>query len=1437
MAKFGTFKFGIEKFGTYTSSGGPGPLRPRLGDGFFSSRPYIKRNGAAAKRFAVGETLFTPTVGNLILGADMTTQALKDAVERQISNFDLKFYIQDEAAAWVDFTDRMEWRGKNQLRKIGQLSYTAERRVGALRQTISNVTLDNSDHFWDKPFPPNLKATLNSDLEFLDDASSTASWNASTNGQTTIIFRHKAMLRASYVVNSTGDTESITLGIFLVEDISTNSESTMATLSLVPLANTLINSPADRVKAGLSWYSNRPPKFLVEQLLEEHFLSSTGSLPTTFDIENLIDIEVPLSGTNAWVSSHFGRPPERLIKNADISAGTITWNSDEPRTAKALGQWEYGQSSDTKGTVTLTPGSAVVTGASTVWSSGIQPPRVGDAFIVPKEYYSGDGGSTLDNHGKFTIASIDSDTQITLDQVLQGSAAEATITYSIIRIYVGVGSGLYEYNPATDTYQELTTGDDDLGSSYTIFRIWHNTNADVTSGNEATLTSYPMWGAGISDPTGTRTSTLKIFRFKWDSLAADFEVTSTITGVELCHTVHRNSTTVDGDEWIGASSVPSPDVEMAPITLPYDQYVVSVDGSVVDLDAGTSFTNKTTFSSVERDDVSSTVLEKGYWTARRTLPSGVDFRSSVGQTGLLLYDDSFSPSGAVIYVKPQTVSSDYYPYNYYFTDLSDASETQIDSGASTDLTTYTDYIPTAGCMRSGVMFVGATKFNQTAREAQSVIIKVDSITGAPTTNLIHDDTGGSPDNLVFLEMYAHADIPNVYASTLQMDYVLSETNKKTTAASKHALYWWINTLVVAGTKAPSYYSNNMIQGLHHYDNDSGGSGSQEIRWMTSPGGIMHSFDDGTNDITAVPEKHSALTTRPAIVDDEYLSTNLIFSPSTMEAYWITGTEPQTNIISLSEGKRYLSKWSSSIPLRVELADFNGMTQWQAIKSIAEISDAVFGFMPDGNFFFKRRPTHASSSYSFTNTGQDRLFSIQKGTGYGDIVNESSRLPSFAGLSDIDISIQLAPNSKYGKASEDERHTVDGLQRDLDAKVIRLVCIQGGRTATGLDTEVEAEFTYIVSRSTTQTTLDTAYVAGDEWVYISDVDDVVYGTSIDISGVDGSDNEVTATGRVGNQLAYSGVGLTVNTTGGINDVTSEIEVNIADITIGADNGYTLQSGDILLIADIANEQKWEYVQVLYTEAQKLHVVRGIGGNQIGAVSHAINDNIYLIRNATQVFTYATLDAVNGYAVGDRINLDHPGNGDSSDTYLQDPNTTSDNDPTQSKRRVWHPIDGKFAFIGGENTPYSTNMALKFDFSGTSRSDEPKFTKGDLIRIKTDGLVLQENSSARKLAQDMSSRKTWGRRDSKDQQGNKFYNEHTALWAALREVSDKKDPKYEFTITTLLTPWLSLLDVVDVQDPNVLPNSTQRKEACYIESISFPSNMAGLQTVTLKAINAY
>ena len=235
-----------------------------------------------------------------------------------------------------------------------------------------------------------------------------------------------------------------------------------------------------------------------------------------------------------------------------------------------------------------------------------------------------------------------------------------------------------------------------------------------------------------------------------------------------------------------------------------------------------------------------------------------------------------------------------------------------------------------------------------------------------------------------------------------------------------------------------------------------------------------------------------------------------------------------------------------------------------------------------------------------------------------------------------------------------------------------------------------------------------------------------------------------------------------------------------------------------------------------------------------MSHPQGSKFVLIRNGFDVFLNSYLHVNHNFVVGDSVTLDHKDTGKDSMSFLK--NSIDNSSALPSETQLFIPIRNTHVAIGGKNTPHSTNVSLKLEYTG-SRSDEPDFSVGDVIRIKCPGFVLEPHSESIKIAKNITSINKWKKRENKAGKENKYIDDSKALWLVNREVKEDANPKFTYSLQTTLTPWLSMLDVVKVQDEYLNPNSLAHEEVGYISTISYDLNTRGLQTITVRGILPY
>lgn len=1447
MPQIGLYREGLERFGPYWENAVNYNVSRALGDGGSTRENRFRVAGKtviihkANSGYAELQAYLVAAGYSPHYGTDMgISRALKDALEENLTSWELKFYIQDKNSNWVDFTDRANWRGKNQLRKVGSITYSGERGYGGLTQKVNEVVLDNTDGFWDKPFPTTLKASMDSQKRQLS-SDTTASFDTSTGGLESSIYRKKACIRAHFQTINTDVPSVVTIGTFLVDEMMTDSTDQSATLRLMPLSDPLIESNAETVKSGGNFYANRSVKFLVQELLKKSGYKDTssdgaGQVPVDYDIDDIGSLSVPFTGTSRWISSSFGRPPENTLRNG---ATRTTWE-DTTGICKAMCMWEY-----TTGTVSLTPGSAIITGSSTSWStSGGNGLRVGDAFVVQASFSTGDGGVTTIDHFKAQVLTVDSTTQITLDRPVTGTVVESSIKYSIQRIYMGVGPSLYEYNVASDSYVELTTSNALIGTSYHIKKIWFNT-ADTT---------YPIWGVALSNISDTEyTQSMKIFRFRWNSNVADVDIwgpsssdpfTTGVYSGEFSHRLGRRENFVTAGTQvriIGAPNGTHVNDEQAPLYSPYSQTIVnaSTAGAGRDIRVYDQAGWDDAAVSGDADDyyerAKSVKVNTGWYgiaDENIVLDDSIEYlvaRHSYGQTGAITFVPGYGTKGAIFFPKYYTVyvtgaagTSHYLSHRYYFIDLAQTEGSAVISSYMVDgtghLATYAAYEPMATCVVGSSVYLCVHGFNNTtSRTNPSAILKIAALSTTPTVTRTYYET--TSQSRLFTEIVGTSSY--LFVAGIDLDS-LTEASMST---AQFAKLWVLDaTATVDATITEKTSSRYLFEGLSILDLNTSGSATYKCFYLQGSQGCIKYV----NHSTAASETPTIAYPRPAIsADGHCMVGTMIKSNNSKELYWISAPVPQQNTSGSDiSGKFYLSKWSTSYAVRVELADFTGINCFDGIRYCSDLADARFGFTPEATFYFKSRPKSQTSAYTLTNIGQNRLVSMSKSRGQDQIINYSTRTPSRVTLGDISVGVELTPNSKYSK--DETTYEFAATQTNLRARSIRLVCVVPGPPIIG--DVAGCRFKYNVIRKTIETQITQTYNANDKWFYVDDGTDVVYGTIAKINGIDVNGNEITSTGKVG---------FSATVTGGFPVVVNAFGVNESIITTsetvdsGLENGYSLQIGDILLIANMSLESSWEYVQVYQINSDNVYVNRGVV-DDYPAIDHDDGEQVFLIRNGNQLFTDVnnTLDTDSGYSIGDSIALDHPKSNVWSDQYVKDDNDSTPESSTTTD--LWKPLSlGTFYPIGANGSATGVNLKLSYD--SEVASEWPQFSIGDIIRIDAPGLVLSQDPGSGQIAKDAASINRWQKRENQD--NNPFMNYLQAQWAALRDIQEYAEPRYTLNVQSILVPWLNPLDIVEVQDELMFPASFGRKEFCWISSMTFDLSVAGAMQLTLRGVNNF
>jgi len=177
--------------------------------------------------------------------------------------------LKDDGTTWLDLTDMVS---SDRLASLPGLTNRQERSLGSAEVSLSTLRMDNADRFWDKVPPAGITTWL------------------------------RRRIRASLLTGAGIQP----LGIWIIDDLETASDDTLATLTLVTLSKRLFDKQADRVKNGRDWYTNRPIGWLVREALAQEFTrAEIQSWPNV-----LTRYQIPLGDPTKRALSTYGRPPE-----------------------------------------------------------------------------------------------------------------------------------------------------------------------------------------------------------------------------------------------------------------------------------------------------------------------------------------------------------------------------------------------------------------------------------------------------------------------------------------------------------------------------------------------------------------------------------------------------------------------------------------------------------------------------------------------------------------------------------------------------------------------------------------------------------------------------------------------------------------------------------------------------------------------------------------------------------------------------------------------------------------------------------------------------------------------------------------------------------------------------------------------------------------------
>jgi len=213
----------------------------------------------------------------------------------------------------------------------------------------------------------------------------------------------------------------------------------------------------------------------------------------------------------------------------------------------------------------------------------------------------------------------------------------------------------------------------------------------------------------------------------------------------------------------------------------------------------------------------------------------------------------------------------------------------------------------------------------------------------------------------------------------------------------------------------------------------------------------------------------------AVDGDGYLGSNIILDPYTRgAANNIDAVFANENVIvygasrpggdpevqdGLVNGKFFLWKYDRYYTTRVELADFKEMNVWQALGSLAQLTDHIMGFEGDRFFFIQRAHLTLSSAVYSEDEDDYQLKSVIVKDGLDEVYNYASITPFEVVYQNPEIEATIRGRDEEDPAAEFE---FTANQTGVRPKRATLRCIKSGSLDTAEEKLDSALFILFIS---------------------------------------------------------------------------------------------------------------------------------------------------------------------------------------------------------------------------------------------------------------------------------------------------------------------------------------------------------------------------------------
>ena len=1187
------------------------------------------------------------------------------------------------------------------------------------------------------------------------------------------------------------------MGVYIIKELETSfGKENIAKVSFETKMNALKKMDASIVKDGVNWYRNRSINFLVKELLKTKFANDDGEIPESFYINEHIQIPVPSEIGRTY--SYFGVPPlDETGRNIEISF------------IRAMEIWIWNT-----GTIASTSNYSYTIIPNNPWGAqGSQfelRPQPGDVIVIKDSLYGNDGSYKIKDINYGVVASI------LLEEPLKG-LTESGMSYTVTRLYfIHKDKELWYCIPERNKYFFIDDIDTYLGTYNETFptKLYINSNLIYIVSQVSTVNMPEFWfsqtqsgSSWISKYNGTSITQL----LASGNNVGEHHVLDFLTPIPVGS---------DSSYSYGSENFLNPFTQMKRTQNGGNLYKIDAlkSGTILDTIPGNDYYSKGWYESYSTTGNPPHLL----WTAIDRGPS-------------VLFVPSWGVSGKFVFLhSAYTENDDEYNLTLSFYDINSNAVTHY------QVSPFDPVMWAQGiCMyyHSGVDLIYISSLWKRAGDSYTTIdadCRLYTISSGGSIQLLESTYADGSFNNAYLTV---TDICR-YGNTVAKKFIVALMNRDDLDNTYELGKWyWQGGWQYETLMTSSSPFTKLVRGGANEDYDVF---------------IFHKYQ---NRILRYDQSANAVVTEArgaeVVPGDGNISTDIVIDTSTRSdkdiLYGIswTGEDPRALGGLRVPNKGLLWKYDEYITPYIELADFDSLSVADAIGKLAQVCNHIVLFNVTGDFYFIKRSITNRADYILSHIEERSIIkgTVVKDRGYSEIYNSFTLIPSMTEVSEIEFELILVAREEDEDDADFNQLVMINSLNNLKRSV-RLICEQGGLISEDVwfkwlveYDNIEARVGEEISSDERQFLLSSTFGgdALDEGVHTGDF--ILFNHPDDDSPID---REILGGQGVGN--------VTDSTDSPVFFVTDSSIYNVNDKVTAYDPTNEARSvgvveeiiGNVVTTNGIKNSTTYEdLIAPIKSSPSYITIEESTRANI------ASNSEVTIVRTSTDVGETRTRKAwsdnsltfltENLQIVGDDVRMT-VNNTDSIE--IGNKIRFEGNDSTFIVTSVGRLTNKVMASTDNGETPTAVlagaNVSVFWSPSMTEFTKIPGtgfevkieydafFKPGDVFTIKTDGLILKDDSRSRKVAVSLTSKNKHGKLDFPTIK-NRFINPVIGEILVRNLLDFYKEPHYHLKVPINLIPYIDFVRInrlasFKVISDLIFPNTNNYTRNFYLRSAS-------------------